>query len=242
MLFKIRFMLLSGKEKPNKSTSKILAEMKNVKERLLHFLKEEGITASEFSRKMGLSPAYIASMRKSMPTEKVEKLMEVFPQLNRDWLIYGEGDMYRDMGNSEINPHRLDRHMIPLVPAQARAGELEMYAEGYMESDCEKVYSPRTDVSLAIRVVGDSMEPVIHSGTILGIERINQKAFIPWGSHMVVSTENGTVVKMLFPSQKGEEFVEARSYNKDYPPFQIPLDTVYGIYRIICQMTEGFTF
>ena len=216
--------------------------MNNVKERLQHFLKEEGITASEFSRKMGLSPAYIASMRRSMPPQKLEKLIEVFPQINREWLLFGEGNMYRDMGDTAIDPHRLDKHMIPLVPAQAHAGTLEQYAEGFTENECIKIYSPRIEANLAITVKGDSMEPVIHSGTILCVKRINEKAFIPWGSPLVLSTENGTLVKLLYPSEKGEDYVEARSYNKDYPPFTVPLETVFGIYRIICEVNEGVTF
>ena len=212
-----------------------------VKDRLLEFLKAENISASEFSRKMGLSPAYLASMRKSMPEEKVERLVEIFPQINRDWLLYGEGEMYRNF-NNDINPHRLDRRMVPLVPTQARAGSLSLYAEGYTENDCQRIYSPRADADLAIFVEGDSMEPKIQSGTFLYLKRINDKSFIPWGTPLVIDTENGSVVKMLFPSEKGEEYVEARSYNSHYPPFQIPWESINGIYRILCQMREGYTF
>ena len=217
--------------------------MNSVKERLQHFLKSEGISASEFARKMGLSPAYLASMRKSMPEEKVEKLIEIFPQLNRDWLLYEEGDMYRrDISEMGLDPYRLDKHLVPLIPTQAAAGSFPMYAQGVSEYDCMKIYSPNKDAKLAIRVKGDSMEPVIPDGNVLFLEKINEKAFIPWGSPLVLDTENGSLVKMLFPSEKGEEFLEARSYNKAYPPFQIPVESIYGFYRILCQMTEGVTF
>lgn len=219
--------------------------MSTVKERLQQFLKEEGISGSEFSRKMGLSPAYVASMRKAMPTEKVEKLMQVFPQLNRDWLLYGEGEMYREeLKEKGINPYRLDKQMVPLVPTQAEAGSLAQYAEGYRLEDCKMVCKPFRNLSadIAIQVRGDSMEPNIHNGTYLFLKRIDDKAFIPWGSPLVLDTSNGTVVKMLFPSKRGEEYLEARSYNPEYPPFQIPVETINGIYRIMCEINEGFTF
>ena len=216
--------------------------MHSIKERLQLFLKTEGVSASEFARKMGLSPAYIASMRKSMPVDKVERLTQLFPQLSRDWLLYGEGDMYRDLGNPDIDPHNLDRHMVPLIPSQAHAGSFPDYAEGVSAEECQKVYSPRKEAKLAIRVRGDSMEPNIHDGTLLFLERINDKAFIPWGSPLVLDTENGSLVKMLYPSSKGEDYLEARSYNKDYPPFNIPTQSIYGIYRILCEMNEGVTF
>ena len=217
--------------------------MSSVKERLQQFLKSEGISATEFSRKMGLSPAYLPSMRKSMPEDKVARLIEIFPQINRDWLLYGEGEMYRsELKEKGIDPYRLDKHMVPLIPSQAQAGYFPLIADGVMPDDCQKIYCPNKDVELAIRVRGDSMEPKIHDGTILFIKRINEKAFIPWGSPLVLNTENGSIVKMLYPSQKGEEYLEARSYNKDYPPFNIPMESIYGIYRIICEMNEGVTF
>lgn len=217
--------------------------MDTVKERLQHFLKEEGITGSEFTRKMGLSPAYLASMRKSMPEEKVEKLCRLYPQLNRDWLLYGEGDMYRaELSEKGVEPYQLDRYMVPLVPTQAAAGSLSQYAEGVFLKECEMVYCPRRDVDLAIRVRGDSMEPNIHNGTLLFVKRINEKAFIPWGSPLVLDTHNGSLVKMLFPSPKGDDYVEARSYNKDFPPFQIPVETIIGFYRIMLELNEGVTF
>lgn len=210
-----------------------------VKERLLEFLKAEGITSSEFARKMGVSPAYIASMRKSMPEEKVEKVTTLYPQLNRDWLMYGEGSMYREMSNSEINPHRLDRRMVPLIPIHAKAGRFDMYMQGVMPEDCTRVYAPIPGVECAIQVRGDSMEPKIHNGSILFLEKINDKAFIPWGNPMVLDTENGSLVKVLYPSDKGNDYLEARSYNPDYPPYTIPMESIYGIYRILFKLEEG---
>ena len=62
--------------------------METVKDRLLHFLKAEGISKSQFARLMGVSGAYLGSMRKSMPEEKITRLMQVFPRLSRDWLVY----------------------------------------------------------------------------------------------------------------------------------------------------------
>lgn len=217
--------------------------MSTVKERLQQFLKTENISASEFARKMDLSPAYLASMRKSMPEEKVERLTRVFPQLSRDWLLYGEGDMYREeIKEKGLDPHRLDKYMVPLIPTQAAAGSFPMYAEGVMEGECIKIYCPSPDADMAIQVRGVSMEPHIHDGTYLFLKRINEKAFIPWGSPLVLDTENGSLVKMLYPYDEAEEYLIAKSYNPDFPPFKVPTESIYGIYRIICEMNSGVTF
>ena len=217
--------------------------MKTVKERLQHFLKEERISASEFARKMGLSPAYLPSMRKSMPEDKVEKRVKIFPQINRDWLLYGEGEMYRaEISQRGLNPYHLHLHMVPLIPTHAAAGPFDMYVNGVNEDDCKPIPDPTRGANLAIRIKGDSMEPEIKNGTIVFLKRINDRAFIPFGSPLVLDTENGSVCKLIFPSEKGEDYLEARSFNKNYPPFQVPLDTVYGIYRIVGEMSEGWTY
>lgn len=212
------------------------------KSRLQEFLKAENVNGSEFSRRMGLSSAYLASMRKSMPQDKIEKLLTVFPQLNRDWLLYGEGGMYREeIQEKGLDPYHFDRHLVPLIPTQAAAGRFPMYNEGVLPSDCQQIYAPMRGVDLAIEVKGDSMEPQIQSGTILFIKRINDRAFIPWGNPLVLDTENGSVCKLIFPSEKADH-IEARSINPAYPPYQIPLESVYGIYRILGEMKGGWTF
>ncbi|MCH5228547.1 MAG: helix-turn-helix transcriptional regulator [Muribaculaceae bacterium] len=216
--------------------------MSNVKERLQQFLKSERISASEFSRQMGLSPAYLASMRKSMPEEKIERLIQIYPQLNRDWLLYGEGEMYRDLGRKDVDPYKLHRHMVPLIPLAAHAGKFEDYVTGVSADECQKIYSPFSGVDLSIRVHGNSMEPKIHDGVYLFVKRINDKAFIPWGTPLVLDTENGSMVKILYPSEKSDEYLEARSYNKDYPPFLVPKESIYGIYRIIAMMDQSVSF
>lgn len=217
--------------------------MSTVKERLLQFLKEERISASEFARRMGLSSAYIASMRKSMPEEKVEKLCQLYPQLNRDWLLYGEGEMYReDLQQKGLDPYHLHKHLIPLLPTQAAGGSFPMIAESIGRQDCQQVYCNFPGADYAIMIKGNSMEPEIQSGTMVVIKKINDKAFVPWGVPLVLDTQNGSVCKMLFPSNKGENYFEARSFNPDYPPFQIPVDSVYGIYRILGEIKAGWTF
>lgn len=213
--------------------------MSEFKERLTAFLKAEGVTKSEFSRIMGLSPAYVGSMRKSMPSEKIKRLLQHFPQLNRDWLIYGEGDMYIDEEGLDRRHQKKDEFMVPLIPMGAAAGSFPMISEGVNFDDCEFVRSPVSGVKCAIQVVGDSMEPEIHDGTYLFLQLINDKAFIPWGEPLVLDTENGPLVKKLMPCRNNSSCVEAWSYNPDYPPFEVPKESIYGIYRIKAYVSRG---
>lgn len=210
-----------------------------VKDRLTRFLSAEGISKSEFARRMGLSTAYIGAMRKSMPEQKVVRMMELFPNLNRDWLLYGEGEMYREKQPAPSRTDPLEGYIVPLLPVEAFAGNLQMYSQGVELAQCEKVVSPVRGIDFAIRVSGDSMEPDIRNGSILYIKRINDRNFIPWGHPVVIDTENGVLVKVVEPSPEGDDFLEARSYNENYPPLRIAKETLYGLYRVVAQVRLG---
>lgn len=203
-----------------------------IKDRLLQFLAAKKITKSEFGRLMGLSVAYVSAMRKSIPEEKVMKMCEIFPDLNRDWLLYGEGEMLKSHSVREHNTGR-GNYMVPLLPVEAMAGNLQDYSRGVSLDECKLIPSPVRGAELAIQISGDSMEPEIHNGTIAVITRINDSAFIAWGNPMVIDTENGVLIKMVYPSEKDESYIEARSYNPRYPAIQIPKSSIFGLYRIM---------
>lgn len=80
-----------------------------LKERLVAYLEHKGINKSEFGRMIGVSNAYISSIRKSIQPDKVEKIAAAFPDLNVSWLVTGEGDMLNEnMGDVPILKERVN--------------------------------------------------------------------------------------------------------------------------------------
>ena len=51
------------------------------------------MTQTEFAHRLGVTPTYVGAMRKGMSKERLKTVFEMFPDLNRDWLLYGEGEM-----------------------------------------------------------------------------------------------------------------------------------------------------
>lgn len=209
-----------------------------VKERLLEYLRFKRMTQTEFTQLMGVSGAYVGAMRRSLSDEKVNKMRKLFPDLNTSWLLYGDGEMILSDGPVSTVP---GDYIVPLLPVAAFAGNLQLWSEGYELSQCEKIVAPVKGVDFAIRISGDSMEPVIHNGSTLFIKRINDKAFVPWGNSMVIDTENGVLVKNVYPVEGGRDAIEARSYNPQYPPIRIPTESIFGLYRILSSTTAYAT-
>lgn len=217
-------------------------ERSEIKERLMEFLRIRRIKQKEFTAAIGVSQTYVGAMRKGISSEKILRIREQYPELNTDWLLYGEGEMLREgygedllkgvciLDKKEKTPD--DDNMIPLLPVEACAGRLSDFSEGVRLSDCRRVPSPIRGAELAIEVSGDSMEPKIPDGATIVMKRINEQAFIPWGNIMVIDTENGVLVKMVFPGD-GQDTIEARSINPKYPPISIPRSSIYGLYRVL---------
>jgi transcriptional regulator with XRE-family HTH domain len=72
-----------------------------VKERITLFIKSLEISKSEFCRQIGVSNAYISSIRKSIQQDKVQRIALKYPELNIEWLLTGDGEMLK---NSKPNP------------------------------------------------------------------------------------------------------------------------------------------
>lgn len=212
--------------------------MNTVKQRLVKLLETERMSKTEFSRLMGVSTGYVNALRQSMPPEKVNKLLQIFPRLNRDWLLFGDGEMYKE----DLPAARgVSNCFVPLLPVEAFAGRLQDYSNGISMRDCDIIAVPSGNADFAIQVTGDSMEPEIHTGTIVALRRINDKAFIPWGHPLVLDTENGVLVKVVNPSDEGKEYITAQSYNPRYSPMTIPMRCIYGLYRIVAYMRKVST-
>lgn len=64
-----------------------------IKERLLAYIEHKGVTRKYFEENSGLSNGYINNFKGNIGATKLECILQSNPDLNRDWLLYGEGEM-----------------------------------------------------------------------------------------------------------------------------------------------------
>lgn len=72
-----------------------------VKERLIHFLKYKRLSQKKFEETVGLSNGYVNNIRRSITEDKLQKIVLRFPDLNKSWLLFGEGEM---ISGSDLSP------------------------------------------------------------------------------------------------------------------------------------------
>ena len=182
----------------------------------------------------------------SIRENTLQKIKEVYPELNIAWLKSGVGEML-NTGDSEgtletpgdnETSEEITAKLVPLLPIAAQGGSLNDFVVSVKESDCEKVVSPIKGADFAMPISGDSMAPEYPNGSQIFIKRINERAFIEWGKVYVLDTCNGVVVKILVPSQK-EGYVRCVSVNTDpiFAPFEIAWEDINGVYRVLLCMS-----
>lgn len=76
-----------------------------MKDRIFELMKMVGKNPTDFATTIEISPAVLSSIKsgRTKPTLfLVEKIKSIYPNINVNWLITGEGDMFTDGGQREL--------------------------------------------------------------------------------------------------------------------------------------------
>lgn len=209
--------------------------MAKIGKELRKYFESQGIKQTEVAQRLGVKPPYITKIfsdEREIGKNQIEKWITQFG-FNKVWLLTGEGEM---LINNETLPEQThDTYRIPLLPISAQGGVFNDFVVSVQESECERVISPIKNADFAISIQGDSMAPEYPSGSQVLIKRINERAFIEWGKTYVLDTCNGSVVKNLYPADDPNKVI-CKSINPDFPPFEVSLSDVYGVYKVLMCM------
>lgn len=225
-------------------------------DRLFMFFRENNLSNYKVEQTCGLSNGYLRNLRKAPSVEILEKIFSAYPELNREWVMSGTGDMLRssavdpssvppsdDREKTERRPREEAPIMkpvasggIPLVPIDAVAGFNGWDESGIAELDCARYDVPdfaAVHADFLIRVSGSSMYPKYSSGDILACRKIVEVTFIQWGKIYVIDSQQGAMVKRLFEIEGDDEHILCKSDNENYPPFKLPKDEIRSLSIVV---------
>lgn len=228
------------------------------KEILAGILSELGQNTREFSDSIGYSLTKLYDVQrgktKRLSDELIGLILEKYPRFNKVWLMTGEGTMLKQQDDPFSVPPTDDREKterrpreapvmkpvvsggIPLVPIDAVAGFNGWDESGISELDCARYDVPdfaAVHADFLIRVSGSSMYPKYSSGDILACRKIVEVTFIQWGKIYVIDSQQGAMVKRLFPIEGDDEHVLCKSDNPNYLPFELPKDEIRSLSIVV---------
>lgn len=226
----------------------------SVKERLKEFIKWKKISTSAFCESIGVSNAYISSMRVSIQPDKVQSIALKYPELNIDWLLTGAGQMIINgkakkvtVGEPELEYS--NKNMIPVYDDVLTRGGVDEVSVNVDQAHQSHHWIDAGDwfrgATSAIRHYGDSMNEY-PSGSILVLRRVVDVRLLVWGRNYVIETTEYRITKQL---QDGGEYYIGYSSNKEaYPdgrqihaPILIPKETVRSIDLVLGCVTKEYS-
>ncbi len=214
-----------------------------MKERLLEFIDHTGLTVNAFEKKAGLSQGYVKNFKGDMGSKKMEDLLKSFPELNRTWLLTGEGEMLVDESGSQdreleqpIDPSKGVRYY-PNIPITASHIE-NMPNPSYDDLQYEVMSIRGFEGCVAFPAVGDSMYPRISNGDIVMFKEWKE-SYISNGDIYLIVTRNGDrTLKYLTLTSIDEDGVKhflCKSANPDqnrFAPFEILGDDIVSLFVV----------
>lgn len=193
--------------------------------------KHYGMTLIKWQDTIGLSAGHFYNCQTL--SKKVAREIEYkYPEINIDWLATGKGDMLNTKVYSDV-----EKYFVPLLPVAAQGCLPENFDELLKDFDYEKILCPLQNMTLAVTMNGDSMSPEYPNGSFLFAKQCDKEKYIEWGSTYVLNTDNGLIIKNIYPAKNDDRKYLCKSVNTNYADFEISLSDIITIYRVHCCLT-----
>lgn len=217
--------------------------MDNILEVFIKVSKNEGITITKLEQVIGASKGVLSraiANNSDIQAKWLLKLVENYPHYNSEWLLTGRGSVLKketEKSYYSINFEKETTKEIPLIPIEAISDYSRLNDPEIPHDTISSYKIPELEdkgAKYLIRVSGSSMYPKYNNGDLLACKPLEDLSFFQWGKPYVLDTEQGTIVKLLFPCIGDNESLECHSDNKtNYPPFKIPKSSVKTIAIIV---------
>lgn len=220
-----------------------------IKDRILKISDYSGLTKELFFSKIGMTTANFRGKAKETPINStaIENILSVFPEINPEWLITGNGPMLKNTSVESIKSIKKDNQEniipakptspsdpkgIPLIPTYAMAGFFTGDIQ-VLEYECERFIIPTfKGADFLIPVKGASMEPKYSSGDLVACKKMAIDTFFQWNKVYVLDTEQGPLIKRINEGAKKDTLLIC-SENPQYPPFELKRSLINNIALVV---------
>lgn len=223
-------------------------------ERLLKVVEYTGESRAKLARSAGLLPQRLTDIAngkvKEISFDVADKIASTVPQLNREWLLTGEGEMLNpEQSNSNAEETLPTGWMnVPVVPVTAQAGYTNGYGDAeYIDSldrmpfPVDRQYKGRY---ICFEVRGDSMDDgtsqSILDGDFVLAREISRPLwedyklhFNKWLAFVIVTREEGIMIKQIIDHDVTNHIITLHSLNPLFHDYQVSLENVLEIYNVV---------
>lgn len=205
--------------------------MATIKDRVLEFIKAEGLTVKKFETTSSLSNGAVSKMGDNTRRRILDLISGAYPQLNMSWLLTGDGDMY-----VSAEPEKSYTEGVPYYDVDFKLGFDELIHPGAPNPEYLIRMPGYEKATMWCNASGDSMSPEINNGDIIALQCVEDFSFLPFGDVYGFITTNGmrTIKRLGRSNQDG--FYRLIPTNKEYDEQDIPINKIALVYRVMGTM------
>ena len=217
----------------------------NAAERLSLLLENKEVNAKKLSELCGYDRPQafydvISGKTKSFSQTMASKIISVFPDIDKGWLLTGEGSMLRDESRITESQQTDDTNE-PLTERTALKFyyELEATASNVIGLDDDERNQPFRLLNIpefagciGMMVSGDSMYPSIQSGSIVAIDPTPASYIINGETYLVVTRDGQRMIKRLVQQGDKVRCISDNPNKELYAPFEIDAEIIHTISRV----------
>lgn len=209
--------------------------MREKMQRFSLYMELKSLNDNQVTKECGLSKGLIGQARtgkSDLGAKAVDKISNTYTDLNRVWLLTGEGEMLNTPSASAPKEKRgaLTQTVQYFPEVEATGGHLDMFED--RKENAVSLEIPKSfDCDYALNLAGDSMAPLYNPGCIILIKRWTER-FIEYGRVYLIVTKMGNrMVKYIRPASD-EAYIICASENPAYPPFEVAREDILALYAV----------
>lgn len=241
----------------------------NISDRVRQIIENEGVSINAFGASVEASNSYFNKLLKNKGTlgsDMVEKILRTYPHINSDWLLLGEGEMYRNKDSAPKNNLHQEEivRMVEALPVEIDhikpqitegigvpyfdvdfVGGFDMVINDQTTIPLFHInYPPFNDCTCWVNLIGDSMkgdsDKSIMPNSIIALKyEPDWRSFTLLNENYAIVTDDFRTVKMLGEG-KDEEHFNMIPHNQYYSPQQIPKNMIRHLFRVKGAMKKFF--
>ena len=199
-------------------------------DRFLQYLDYRGISENKATVECKLSQGLIhqaKSGKSDLGIKTVDKIIDTYQDLDRNWLLTGNGEMLKGAGELPAPSHRI-RYW---VDVDATAGGVTLFDDMVSSQYIDLAIPEFRDCTDAVNLYGDSMLPLYKSGQIIILKEWKE-SFIDYGNVYLVVTKKGNRMVKYLRKGSDADHVLCVSENKEFDSFEIPMDDILRLYLV----------
>ena len=212
------------------------------RKRIIRLLETEGLSQRQFAIKIGENYSNFNKVMmgvRKVPNSLPTKIVETFPGVRIDWILYGEGEMYKeDQQIADAKAMKEHMEMLPTrprLPKSVAERDLTQYFKGKKRELCQEkpIVTQFPDYDFSLILKNNRMSPKYERGDELFFKLAK---FPEWGNEFLLDTDDGPKFKRIYQDvdAEGEACVRCVSYNREeFPDFTIKMKYIKDYYRCV---------